>query len=118
MMRYTNSSAIDGLSVAVSYMPSNGTVVESTTSWNVQYSGVEGLTVGYGQDENGTGVASTEVDSSAMFATYAYGPVTVGYQKSEDDAQQLLTLMSSLVMVFHTQYLTTYQLVTLKQHMI
>ena len=86
MMRYTNSSAIDGLSVAVSYMPSNGTVVESTTSWNVQYSGVEGLTVGYGQDENGTGVASTEVDSSAMFATYAYGPVTVGYQKSEDDA--------------------------------
>jgi outer membrane protein OmpU len=87
MMRYTNSSAIDGLSVAVSYMPSNGTVVESTTSWNVQYSGVEGLTVGYGQDENGSGVASTEVDSSAMFATYAYGPVTVGYQKSEDDAQ-------------------------------
>ena len=87
IMRYTNSSAIDGLSVAVSYMPSNGTVVESTTSWNVQYSGVEGLTVGYGQDENGTGVASTEVDSSAMFATYAYGPVTVGYQKSEDDAQ-------------------------------
>ena len=87
IMRYTNSSAIDGLSVAVSYMPSNGTIVESTTSWNVQYSGVEGLTVGYGQDENGTGVASTEIDSSAMFATYAYGPVTVGYQKSEDDAQ-------------------------------
>ena len=86
MMRYTNSSLVDGLSVAVSYVPSNGTVVESTTSWNVQYSGVEGLTVGYGQDENGTGVASTEVDSEAMFVTYAYGPVTVGYQKSEDDA--------------------------------
>jgi outer membrane protein OmpU len=86
MMRYTNSSLVDGLAVAVSYVPSNGTVVESTTSWNVQYSGVEGLTVGYGQDENGTGVGSTEVDSDAMFVTYAYGPVTVGYQKSEDDA--------------------------------
>ena len=87
ILRYTNSSMVDGLSVAVSYMPSNGTVVASTTSWNVQYSGVEGLTVGYGQDENGTGVASTEVDSEAMFVTYVYGPVTVGYQKSEDDAQ-------------------------------
>jgi outer membrane protein OmpU len=86
MMRYTNSSVVDGLSVAVSYVPSNGTVVESTTSWNVQYSGVEGLTVGYGQDENGTGVAATEVDTDAMFAKYVYGPVTVGYQKSEDDA--------------------------------
>ena len=86
MMRYTNSSLVDGLAVAVSYVPSNGTVVESTTSWNVQYSGVEGLTVGYGQDENGTGVAATEVDTDAMFIKYAYGPVTVGYQKSEDDA--------------------------------
>ena len=86
ILRYTNSSMVDGLSVAVSYMPSNGTVVASTTSWNVQYSGVEGLTVGYGQDENGTGVAATEVDTNAMFIKYAYGPVTVGYQKSEDDA--------------------------------
>ena len=86
MMRYTNSSLVDGLSVAVSYAPSSATLVQSTTSWNVQYSGVEGLTVGYGQDENGTGVAATEVDTDAMFIKYAYGPVTVGYQKSEDDA--------------------------------
>jgi outer membrane protein OmpU len=86
MMRYTNSSLVDGLSVAVTYAPSSATLVQSTTSWNVQYSGVEGLTVGYGQDENGTGVAATEVDTDAMFIKYAYGPVTVGYQKSEDDA--------------------------------
>jgi len=85
-MRYTNSSLVDGLSVAVTYAPSSATLVQSTTSWNVQYSGVEGLTVGYGQDENGTGVAATEVDTDAMFVTYVYGPVTVGYQKSEDDA--------------------------------
>ena len=88
MMRYTNSSAVDGLSVAVSYLPSDASLgkVESVTSFNVQYSGIEGLTVGYGQDDNGAATAAATVDQTAYFATYAYGPVTVGYQYSEDDA--------------------------------
>ena len=86
MMRYTNSSAVDGLSVAVSYLPSSATLAESVTSFNVQYSGIEGLTVGYGQDDNGAATTADKVDQTAYFATYAYGPVTVGYQYSEDDA--------------------------------
>ena len=86
MMRYTNSSAVDGLSVAVSYLPSSATLAESVTSFNVQYSGIEGLTVGYGQDDNGAATSAASVDQTAYFATYAYGPVTVGYQYSEDDA--------------------------------
>ena len=88
MMRYTNSTAVDGLSVAVSYLPSDATLgkVESVTSYNVQYSGIEGLTVGYGQDDNGAATSAAKVDQTAYFATYAYGPVTVGYQYSEDDA--------------------------------
>ena len=88
MMRYTNSSAVDGLAVAVSYLPSSATTgkPESVTSFNVQYSGIDGLNVGYGQDDNGAVAGTDQVDQTAYFATYAYGPVTVGYQYSEDDA--------------------------------
>ena len=88
MMRYTNSSAVEGLAVAVSYLPSDATQgkAESVTSFNVQYSGIDGLNVGYGQDDNGAVAAADQVDQTAYFATYAYGPVTVGYQYSEDDA--------------------------------
>ena len=87
MMRYTNSTAVDGLTVAVSYLPSSAAdAAQSVTSFNVQYSGIEGLTVGYGQDDNGAATSAATVDQTAYFATYAYGPVTVGYQYSEDDA--------------------------------
>jgi outer membrane protein OmpU len=85
MMRYTLPSVVDGLSGAVSYLPS-GTNAQSSTSFNFVYSGYEGLEVGYGADSNGAAAASGEVDTSTMFVKYAYGPVTVAYQQSEDDA--------------------------------
>ena len=44
---------MDGLSVTASYQPSNATQIEGTVSYAVAYTGVEGLTVGYGADENG-----------------------------------------------------------------
>jgi outer membrane protein OmpU len=88
MMRYTNSTAVDGLAVAVTYLPSSATTgkAQSVTSFNVQYSGIEGLTVGYAQDDNGAATSAATVDQTAYFATYAYGPVTIGYQYAEDDA--------------------------------
>jgi len=88
MMRYSNSGFVDGLSVAASYVPSNGTVVSSVVSFNVQYSGVEGLSVGYGADDNGA-LGTAAIDTSTYFVKYAYGPVTVAYQKSQDDASSL-----------------------------
>ena len=45
---------------------------------------VEGLTVGFatGEVEETAGVF---IDESVAFITYAYGPVTIGYQESEAD---------------------------------
>jgi len=87
MFGYTNSGLMDGLTLNVSYMPSEGGAAqtESTTAWGVEYSGVEGLTVGYAQDDNGLS-GTSKIDYSVMYAKYAYGPVTVGVSQSDQDA--------------------------------
>ena len=84
-MKYNNSSLMDGLSVTASYQPSNATQIEGTVSYAVAYTGVEGLTVGYGADENGL-LGSAAIDAETMYIKYAYGPITVGMQESETDA--------------------------------
>jgi outer membrane protein OmpU len=90
MMVYSAPAMVDGLDLTVSLQPSEGgsanTAVqkESTIGWGVQYTGVEGLTLGYATDDNGA-TGSTAKDYSVMFAKYAYGPVTVGYTESEID---------------------------------
>ena len=84
---YTNGSLYDGLDVRLSYVPSNGaTEVSSSTDYGVEYTGYEGLTVGYAKGENNAGAASTETDNTTMYVKYAFGSVTVGYQESEIDA--------------------------------
>ena len=84
-LKYNNSSFVDGLSVTASYLPSNGTQVESVTSFAIAYTGVEGLTVGIATDENGL-AGTSGIDYETMYVKYAYGPVTVGYQESTQDA--------------------------------
>ena len=83
--KYNNSSLMDGLSVTASYQPSNATQIEGTVSYAVAYTGVEGLTVGYGADENGL-LGTAVIDAETMYINYAYGPITVGMQESETDA--------------------------------
>ena len=53
---------------------------KTTTSW-CYILGVEGLTVGYAQDENSE-AGDLQTDFETMYVTYAYGPITVGYRIS------------------------------------
>jgi len=46
---------------------------------------MDGLEVGYAFGET-EATAGTPIDDSTMYVTYAYGPVTIGYQESESDA--------------------------------
>ena len=46
---------------------------------------VEGLTLGYAVGEHDETASILGLDTTTMFVTYAYGPVTVGYQTSEVD---------------------------------
>ena len=79
---YNAPEMVDGLGINVSYNPSNSSEPNGSVSWAVAYTGVEGLTIGYAQDESG---ASTTNDYETAYVKYAYGPITVGIQSSEND---------------------------------
>jgi outer membrane protein OmpU len=85
MFHYSNSDLMDGLKLSLSYVPSGTGEAGSSTDYAVEYTGVEGLTVGYAAGENNA-TRGSETDSDTMYVKYAYGPVTVGVQESDLDA--------------------------------
>ena len=87
MFHYSSGDLVDGFSIAASYTPANGTTeVESSTDFAVEYTGMEGLTVGAAFGENNAEGGTNNTDNTTMYIKYAYGPVTVGYQESEIDS--------------------------------
>ena len=86
MMLYTLPTLVDGVSVKASYVPKGAASDEfdSAVDYAVQYTGVDGLTVGYAMGEDNS-TAATLADVDTMYAKYAYGPVTVAYSASERD---------------------------------
>jgi outer membrane protein OmpU len=80
-------SEMDGVKLMASYVPSGTGEVESSMDIGFEYTGYEGLTVGYAGGENNAAGTTSNTDNSTMYVKYAYGPVTVGYQSSEIDAQ-------------------------------
>jgi len=86
MMRYDNTTAVDGLKMSASYVPSGAGEVESSVDYGLEYTGYDGLTLGYAMGENNAGGGANNTDNDTMYVKYAYGSVTVGYQKSEIDA--------------------------------
>ena len=65
---------------------SDGVTDVSYSDFGVTYTGMDGLTIGYGTGdvENVTNTKSTE---STLFAKYAMGSITVGIQKNEKDME-------------------------------
>jgi outer membrane protein OmpU len=87
MFTYSNSSLMDGLTVAASYTPSGGTTEEeSSTDFGVTFTGVEGLTVRAGQAEDESDISAT-IDTQIISANYAMDAFTIGYQISEDSIE-------------------------------
>jgi len=87
IMKYTLPTMMDDLSVSVSYQAGGNTSAGSgsSTAFGATYTGVEGLSISYGQgDDNDT--ASDEREVTTMSATYAYGSFSFGYSETENDA--------------------------------
>ena len=79
---YSHDSGITG---TVTYVNAADAVTDvSSTSYGVEYTGMEGLTVGYAQQDVET-VTNTKSDESTMYAKYAIGGITIGIQMSEAD---------------------------------
>jgi outer membrane protein OmpU len=82
---YTAPEMVEGLGVNVSYTPSGGsTRPDGSVSFALAYTGVEGLTVGYAEDDNGK-KGSSKIETNTMYAKYAFGSFTIGVQSSEAD---------------------------------
>ena len=86
LLVYTLPSIVDGVSASVSYSPQSGndsaTTAASSTAYAVTYTGVEGLSVSYGVGEQ-EAESAAQGDTTTMSATYAYGPVTIGYSNND-----------------------------------
>ena len=80
-LMYTLPSIVDGVAVNASYAP-KGTGADSSTAWSVAYTGIDGLALTFARGEDNA-TAGSEADHEVMKATYAYGPITVGYMESD-----------------------------------
>ena len=86
MFQYKSGDLVDGFSFSVSYVPSGTGEIESSTDMSIEYTGFDGLTVGYAAGENNASGGTNNTDLTTVYVKYAYGPVTVGFQQSEIDA--------------------------------
>jgi outer membrane protein OmpU len=82
---YTLPSMVDGLSISASYNP-KGAAAESSSAYAGTYTGIEGLSVSYGVGSDDSGLTAFKADITSMKASYAYGPITVGYSDHEFDS--------------------------------
>jgi outer membrane protein OmpU len=83
---YQNSSLMDGVTIGLDYIPSDGqTQIESSTAATIKYTGIEGLTIGAGVGEdNGEGPTDSD-DVTAFNVTYAMDAISVGFSSFEVD---------------------------------
>ena len=79
---YTLPAMVDGVAITASMSPGRA-AQETHTSFGLVYTGVEGLTVKYGQGDSGAPAA--EIESTTMMASYAMGSFTVSASNTEAD---------------------------------
>ena len=76
-----------GLTGTVTYVNAADAVTDvSSTSYGLEFTGLEGLTVGYAQQDVEV-TTNAKSDESTMYAKYAIGGITVGLQMSEKDSE-------------------------------
>jgi outer membrane protein OmpU len=99
MLKYTLPTIADGFGAVVSYTPGKALAVGSSTAWNLSYTGIDGLTLNYGQGTDKATVAD-DGDQTKYSISYAYGPITAMYTNSEYDGN----------LISEDEEVTTYQL--------
>ena len=80
---YTLPTLAEGVSISASYA-SAGENNEGSTAVGLTYTGIEGLSVSLGRGDTNSTV-NVDIEQTVMKASYAYGPITVGYSDSEID---------------------------------
>ena len=81
-LHYTLPAMVDGLALMAS-LNTGGATGTNATGWAGTYTGVEGLSVSYGVGNIETGLSTTAGDQTVMKASYAFGPLTLGYSNND-----------------------------------
>ena len=82
--KYSHES---GLNLTLGYInASDGVTDVSYSDYGITYTGMDGLTLGYGEGDV-ENVTNTKSNESTMFAKYSIGAATVGIQVSEKDME-------------------------------
>ena len=84
---YTSPEVMEGLTLVGSYAPqaSGAETRASGTGIGINYTGIEGLTLKYAKADIVNSTKDLSGESTVMFASYAYGPVTVKVSEMEGD---------------------------------
>ena len=85
---------MEGLALNLSYTPSGSARPDGSVSYHVEYTGVEGLTLGYASDDNGL-KGTSKVETETMYAKYAFGSFTFGVQNQNKSKMVVQHLMMS-----------------------
>jgi len=83
MLIYTLPTIVEGVGIAASYTPNGDGGADSSTSYSVEYTGIEGLTLAYGAGEDNS--TTTTADATAWSVSYAYGPFSASLADLEYD---------------------------------
>jgi len=81
---YTSPELMEGLTATLSFEPQN-TGTESGTGYGINYTGVEGLTLGYAEADVVGATTDASGTNTQMDISYVYGPVTVSYSNGDHD---------------------------------
>ena len=84
---YSSPELMEGLTFQAHYEPQTATEVAGT-GFGVTYAGVEGLTLKFATADATNATTALSGDNTVMYASYAYGPVTVSYSDMEHDLNE------------------------------
>jgi outer membrane protein OmpU len=84
---YTSPELMEGLTLTASYAPqaSSAETRASGTGIGANYTGIEGLTLKFAKADIVNSTKALSGEQTVMYASYAYGPVTVSYSNFEGD---------------------------------
>ena len=78
---------VGGIGISIGYTPGGNTNGGADTGWSLSYADlIDGLEVGYGQQDDGT-----TSESETAYVKYVTGGITVAYQKSKVDYESTAT---------------------------
>ena len=84
---YTSPELMEGLTLVGSYAPqaSSAETRASGTGIGANYTGIDGLTLKFAKADIVNSTKALSGEQTVMYASYAYGPVTVSYSNFEGD---------------------------------